>query len=81
MVWQEEKNTYRKDGILLMKIWSENDMIDVFLMRYVDGLTYKEISNKYNISGERIRQVISKIRFLFKRKYKINITISPNGEY
>jgi len=64
-----------------MKIWSENDMIDVFLMRYVDGLTYKEISNKYNISGERIRQVISKIRFLFKRKYKINITISPNGEY
>jgi DNA-directed RNA polymerase specialized sigma24 family protein len=64
-----------------MNIWSENDMIDVFLMRHVDGLTYKEISNKYNISGERVRQIISKIRFLFKRKYKVNITISPNGDY
>jgi len=64
-----------------MNIWSENDMIDIFLMRYVNGLTYKAISEKYNISSERIRQIICKIRFIFRRKYKINITISPNGEY
>lgn len=64
-----------------MNIWSENDMIDIFLMRYVDGLTYNAISKKYNISGERIRQIISKIRFIFRRKYKVNIKISPNGEY
>ncbi len=40
-----------------MNIWSENDIFDVFLMRYVDGLTYKKGSEKYNISQERIRQV------------------------
>jgi DNA-directed RNA polymerase sigma subunit (sigma70/sigma32) len=81
MVWSKEENTHRKDGILLMNVWSENDMFDVFLMRYVDGLTYKFIGTKYNISSERIRQVIHKARFVLRRKYKINIKLSPNGEY
>ncbi len=64
-----------------MNIWSENDIFDVFLMRYVDGLTYKKVSEKYNISQERIRQVTLKAKWILRRKYNIEIPMLDNGEY
>ena len=64
-----------------MNTWSENDMFDVFLMRYVDGLTYKKVSEKYNISQERIRQVTLKAKWVLRRKYKIKLQMLDHGDY
>jgi len=42
-----------------MNTWSENDMFDVFLMRYFNGFKYKDIASIYNVSIERVRQVVT----------------------
>lgn len=63
-----------------MNSWSEDNMFDVFLMRYVDGLTYKKVGEKYNVSKERIRQVTFKTKSILRRKYKIKLKMYDNGE-
>jgi DNA-directed RNA polymerase specialized sigma24 family protein len=64
-----------------MNTWSENDMFDVFLMRYFNGFKYKDIASIYNVSIERVRQVNQKAKFVLKRKYKIKLKMKENGEY
>jgi uncharacterized protein YjcR len=81
MVWKKKSNTHKKDGVLLMNTWSENDMFDVFLMRYFNGFKYKDIASLYNVSIERVRQVNQKAKFVLKRKYKIKLKMKENGEY
>jgi len=64
-----------------MNTWSENDMFDVFLMRYFNGFKYKDIASIYNVSIERVRQVNQKAKFVLKRKYKIKLIFKRFKEY
>ena len=64
-----------------MNIWTENKCYDVFLMRYLDGLTFKAIGKNYNISGTRARYIIQNTKRILRKKYKVKIKIVDNGEY
>lgn len=70
----------KKEHRAAMKIWQDlvmpmfSDFIkqddrQLLQYRYVDGLTYEEIGEKYNLSPERIRQKIMKACVYFQYDY------------
>jgi len=60
----------RKEGHMQINRGTRKRNIDIFVLRK-EGLTFKEIAERYNLSNSRVREIFTKCNLEFSRTFKV----------